>query len=64
MVRAGVAPHETVFVGDSKVDVRTARAAGVAVVAVTWGFGAREDLAAAGAGVIIDRVCELAPFLA
>ncbi len=64
MARAGAAPGETVFVGDSKVDVRTARAAGVPVVAVTWGFGARRELAAEGATAIVDRVSDLAPFLA
>jgi phosphoglycolate phosphatase len=64
MARAGAAPRDTVFVGDSRVDVRTARAAGVAVVAVTWGFGARAELAAEGATVIVDQVSELAPFLA
>ncbi len=64
MARTGAAPHETVFVGDSRVDVRTARAAGVALVAVTWGFGTRADLAAEGAAVLVDRVSELVPFLA
>jgi phosphoglycolate phosphatase len=63
MARVGAAPHETVFVGDSRVDVRTARAAGVALVAVTWGFGTRAELAAEGAGVLVDRVSELVPFL-
>jgi phosphoglycolate phosphatase len=64
MARAGAAPHETVFVGDSRVDARTARAAGVAFVGVTWGFGTRTELAAEGAAVLVDRVSELAPFLA
>jgi phosphoglycolate phosphatase len=64
MARAGSAPHETVFIGDSRVDVRTARAAGVALVAVTWGFGTRAELAAEGATALVDRVSDLAPFLA
>jgi phosphoglycolate phosphatase len=64
MSRAGAARHETVFIGDSRVDVRTARAAGVPIVAVTWGFGTRAELAAEGAAVLVDRVSELAPFLA
>lgn len=35
---ADVEAHEAVLVGDSAIDVRTARAAGVRVVGVTWGF--------------------------
>ncbi len=64
MARAGAATHETVFIGDSRVDVRTARAAGVPVVAVTWGFCTRAELAAEGAAVVVDHVSDLAPFLA
>ncbi|HEX9050831.1 MAG TPA: HAD-IA family hydrolase [Anaeromyxobacter sp.] len=64
MARAGAAPGETVFVGDSRVDLRTARAAGVAFVGVTWGFGTRAELAAEGATVLVDHASELAPFLA
>lgn len=36
---AGVALTETVMVGDSAIDVQTARAAGVRAVGVDWGFG-------------------------
>ncbi len=64
MARAGAVPDETVFIGDSRVDARTALAAGVAFVGVTWGFGSRADLAAEGATVLVDRASELAPFLA
>ncbi len=64
MVRAGATPQETVFVGDSRVDLRTARAAGVAFVGVTWGFGSRAELGAEGATVLVDRVEDLAAFLA
>jgi phosphoglycolate phosphatase len=64
MARVGAAPGETVFVGDSLVDVRTARAAGVALVAVTWGLTSRADLVAEGATVLVDRAQDLAPFLA
>ncbi len=64
MARVGATPGETVFVGDSRVDLRTARAAGVEFVGVTWGFGTRADLAAEGATVLVDRAAELAPFLA
>jgi phosphoglycolate phosphatase len=39
MSEAGTAPDETVMVGDSWVDVHTARAAGIEACLVTWGFG-------------------------
>ena len=32
-------PHETIFCGDSIIDVETARAAGLAVCLVGWGYG-------------------------
>jgi phosphoglycolate phosphatase len=64
MARVGASPAETVFVGDSRVDAATARAAGVAFVAVTWGFASRADLAAAGATAYAERADELAPWLA
>ena len=35
---AGVPPGETMFVGDSAIDVQTGRAAGITVVGVTWGL--------------------------
>lgn len=38
MEESGKTPEETVLVGDSAVDVRTARAAGVRAYGVSWGF--------------------------
>jgi phosphoglycolate phosphatase len=38
MEEASVSPAEAVVVGDSGIDVRTARAAGVRAVGVDWGF--------------------------
>jgi phosphoglycolate phosphatase len=63
MSRAGATPAETVFVGDSRHDVRTAQAAGVAMVAVTWGLSSRAELAAAGATVVVDDAAELVDWL-
>jgi phosphoglycolate phosphatase len=64
MARVGAPPAETVFVGDSRIDVATARAAGVAFVAVDWGFCSRAELAAAGATVIVGSAAELVQTLA
>lgn len=46
-------PASCVYVGDATVDVLAAQAAGMASVAVTWGAGTPEDLAA----VRPDRLC-------
>lgn len=44
----GVTEAEAVYVGDSEVDVATARNSGLDCVCVTWGFRDREELEAAG----------------
>ena len=59
MKALGVAAEEAIYVGDSDVDVQTARNAGLRCVGVTWGFRGREDLEAAGAWRIIDTPEEL-----
>ena len=64
MARAGATPAETVFVGDSRHDVETARAAGVAMVAVTWGLATRDELARAGATVFAESSADLARWVA
>lgn len=48
------------FVGDSLVDVETARNAGVAVAACTWGFGERDALAERRPERMLDDVREIA----
>lgn len=53
----------TLYVGDSEVDVQTAKNAGMAMAAVTWGFRSREELAEAGASVFLDRPEELLAML-
>ena len=49
MRQMGVHREETVYVGDSDVDVLTARNAGVVCCAVSWGFRSEESLREAGA---------------
>jgi phosphoglycolate phosphatase len=60
---AGVAPGEAVFVGDSRVDVETAQAAGMRMVAVTWGFSGTAELARAGAEAYASTAADLAAWL-
>jgi phosphoglycolate phosphatase len=61
--QVGASAEDTVFVGDTPIDVATARAAGVRGVAVTWGFASREALVRAGATSIVDDAAALAPWL-
>jgi phosphoglycolate phosphatase len=54
----GVAPSEALLVGDSEVDVQTARNAGTLAAAVNYGFGVH-DRAAHPADVYLERFSEL-----
>ncbi len=55
----GVSAADAAYVGDSEVDVATARNAGLALVSVCWGFRSREALTAAGAQTIAATPTEL-----
>ena len=55
----GAGKENAVYVGDSEVDVQTARNAGLPVIGVAWGFRGRGALAAAGAETIVDTAAEL-----
>ena len=59
---AGGDPATTVFVGDSITDTTTARAAGIPVIAVSFGFSDR-PIADLGADLVIDHYDELLPAL-
>lgn len=59
----GISREECLYVGDSEVDVKTAKAAGVQGIAVTWGFRDRELLKAEGADILIDSPREMLAYL-
>jgi phosphoglycolate phosphatase len=63
LARLGASPGDAVLVGDSRVDLETAHAAGMAHVAVTWGFSTRADLVRAGASVLAETPADLVPYL-
>jgi HAD superfamily hydrolase (TIGR01549 family) len=52
--RLGVEPHQAAMIGDSVYDLRCARGAGVMAVAVAYGAGAREALAAEEPDLLFD----------
>ena len=55
----GVGREQACYVGDSEVDVATARNAGLPAVIVSWGFRTEEQLRAAGADSIAATAEEL-----
>ena len=57
-IRAAL-PGEALYIGDSLVDMETARNAGVPFVACSWGFVSRDQLLHAGVEHIIDRAEEI-----
>ena len=59
----GVRAQDSVYIGDAVVDVLAAKAAGMAVIAVTWGAGDRADLLAAGPLAVVDTMDELRAYL-
>jgi phosphoglycolate phosphatase len=54
--RLGVAPHRMLLVSDETRDAEAARAAGVPMVGVAWGYGAVQALAAAGTEIVVEDV--------
>lgn len=61
--KLGVPVNECLYVGDSEVDARTGRNAGVKTICVSWGFRTKEELKAADAEYIIDKAEELLQFV-
>ncbi len=58
MSETGIGPTETMLIGDSHVDMQTARNAGVTACGVTWGFQ-RERMLAEQPDFIIDDMGQL-----
>lgn len=55
----GVAPDRAVYVGDSDVDLQTAKNAGLPCISVTWGFRERDFLTAHGATLFADAPADI-----
>ena len=63
MERLGAAAEQTLYVGDSEVDIRTAQNAGVDCASVTWGFRDPEELKRSGAQMLFDTAKALQAYL-
>ena len=59
---AGMTPEQAVMIGDSNVDIRTAKNAGVHSIGCTWGFRGRDELAEAGADDLAEKPEDLLKF--
>lgn len=58
-----VEPYRTVFLGDSNVDMLTAKHAGMRAIGAAWGFRGSEELKAAGAEIVLDNPIDLLALL-
>ncbi len=59
----GLSPENCTIIGDSTMDIETANAAAMEIIAVTWGFHEREKLKVAGAERMADHPDDLLLFL-
>ncbi|MDR2135481.1 MAG: HAD family hydrolase [Treponema sp.] len=63
LVQLGCTPREAILMGDSEVDMETARNIGCFPLGVSWGFRSRQVLEGAGAALIIDDPLDLLQLL-
>ena len=63
MGEMGATPADTLFVGDSSVDIRTAKNGGLVSCGVLWGFRTRAELEAEGAEFIVETAEKLAELI-
>ncbi len=55
----GISPEETVFIGDTAVDIQTGKNAGFCTIGVTWGFRERDEIEQSGADYIVSAPSEI-----
>lgn len=63
MADAGSTPEDTTMVGDSRIDLETARAAGCAMCVAAYGFGFRPDVSLRGDEVMATHPRQIASLL-
>ena len=60
----GITKEEAVYVGDSEVDVHTAKNSGMECISVLWGFREKEFLKSEGASIFASTTTELESIIA
>ncbi len=55
----GVSPENCVYVGDTKIDMQTGKAAGMFTIGVLWGFRPAQELRENGADILVDHPMEI-----
>lgn len=63
MKQLGVTKEECIYIGDSDVDVNTAKNSGIPGIAVLWGFRTKEQLEAVGATTFAEKPEDLIALL-
>lgn len=63
LVNFKIKPENAFYIGDSDVDVETAKNAGVTSVGAAWGFRGREELERAGAALILHEPADIPKLL-
>jgi phosphoglycolate phosphatase len=61
--RLNIAPEDFIFIGDTSIDMQTARAAGMFPLGVLWGFRPAEELIAAGGKMFLKHPADLLGWL-
>ncbi len=59
MCALGVSPSQALFIGDSDVDIYTAKNVGITAVGACWGFRGEQELRSAGADKLIYSFAQL-----
>ncbi len=59
MRELNVSTNETIYIGDSDVDIKTAENAGIDCISVSWGFRGKAFLREHGAKIIVDTPEEI-----
>jgi phosphoglycolate phosphatase len=62
--RLDIPASEFLFIGDTPIDMHTARAAGMFPLGVLWGFRPAEELIGAGARMLVAQADHLIPWIA
>lgn len=63
-ILSGLTADDKIFmIGDSNVDIQTAKNAGISSIGCEWGFRGREELENAGADFIAEKSSDIADFI-